>query len=620
MSKICGLVSTRPDFMLAKHIQRMYDASWHEQPARKELWSDKHVALGRISNGAVNPQPQPLFTRDHQQGIVYCGKIFNYGRLERQLKDRGIEFQLNGNDAEFLLQLLSTTGFRHLAQLNGIFSAAYWDSQEQRLSLITDRYGFRLVYYHHATREHALVFSSRLRGVVESGLLDARVHWPAWSSFLHFGHNLGDTTFFQGVFVVPPGSVLTYEDNQVRIQRYWDINDLQVDDNLTHREAVEGMVELFAQAIQRRNITVQGRKAVFLSGGLDSRRIAAELKKQGCEFTTYTTRGFSPLNEDGPLAAEVAAALQVDNAFVDLPNNGFLREYWPRSNALLDYETNLHQWILPLIDWLPENVKVNYDGIAGDIVADAVQRASCFYDEQAFWRHKSNDTESLARKVIGPELGFSIFSRRIRRNLAYDDVLAEVMVELRKYSRTENQLTCFYLLNRTRRGVALSPFGHVLQKAESFCPYLDNDLLEFTMKVPLALRIKHTLREETIKVAYPELSKVDRTMYRKRRQAVHGDDEINFFTQKREWLLSNLWLHVIRNNWLFDNGRTLPRAAKALMMFWSGRFHSYLFGSTFLVFFEWLETYRRILSVPTGIRVREASSRDDFAEKERNAR
>ena len=36
-----------------------------------------------------------------------------------------------------------------LGALNGIYSCALWEPRNRRLSLFTDRYGYRLVYYYH---------------------------------------------------------------------------------------------------------------------------------------------------------------------------------------------------------------------------------------------------------------------------------------------------------------------------------------------------------------------------------------------------------------------------------------------------------------------------------------
>jgi asparagine synthase (glutamine-hydrolysing) len=595
MTKICGLVSSNPDLRVPQVLDRMVEACRRPGTLRRDVWSQGPAALGHVSLGVFNPEPQPLFTSDRKQAIVYCGKIFDYGDLKRDLKRRGVRFRYRENDAEFLLHLLRETGTEHLAELNGLYSAACWDGPARRLWLMTDRYGFRMIYYHHDAAQQALVFSSRLRSVVDSGVLRPEANWAAWSAFLYFGHCLGDETFFRNVFVVPPGSVLRFERNEVSLERYWDPNSVQVDETMTRDRAVEGMAELFAQAVRRRNVPTNGRKAVFLSGGLDSRRIAAELARQGAEFSTYTTRGFRPSDEDRAPARQVARSIGVANTFINLPSEGFLTDYWPRSNSLTDYETNLHHAILPLIDALPDDIDVNYDGIAGDITTNVVQRVSCFSDPEVFRVARGLGPEDVARMAIGPERDFSVLDKRLRKGLRYEEVVAAVAFELHKYGRTENRLAWFYLLNRTRRAISLSPFRLVSLKAESFCPYLDNDFQNFIMQIPVDLRIRCRLREAAVRYAYPELTEIDQASHRRAARKPGSGDDINYHGQRRRWAHSNAWQHFVRNNWLFDNRHALPRVIQAVAMSWRPNFRSYLFSTTFLLFYEWMERYRRFL-------------------------
>lgn len=576
-------------------MRRVYQAAWHDTATRQELWEAPGVGLGHHSIGAVNPERQPLFSGDGKSAIVFCGKLFNYDRLRKSLEESGAVFHLQDNDAEFLLQLLLHTGNKHLPDLNGIYSAALWDVPSKRLTLVTDRYGFRPLYYHHSDEHQALVFSSRLRSVVDSGLLRQQVNWAAWSSFLYFGHNLGDQTAFKNVFLVPPGSVLRFADNQVHIEKYWDITSLQVDNTISEAEAVEGMAELFEQAIHRQNVPSSCRKAVFLSGGLDSRRIAAELVSQQAEIVTYTTRGFAAKNSDGPLAHEVANLLGTPHTFVDLPKRGFVRQYWERGNALNDYESNLHQWIVPLIDSLPESVKINYDGIAGDVCADVVNRACCLYDPQTYRDALDDTPQALARKIIGSPRDFPVLSTVIRKNLAYESVVENVTQELSKYSSTENQLACFVLLNRTRRGIGPSPFNLILMKAESFFPYLDNDVFDFTMRIPVCIRLNHTLRQQATNLAYPRLKGVGRTIYHRGTQRISTNNSINYYRQRRQWLRSSLWKHYVMNNWMFNNTEAFPRAVYSFLAVWQPHYRPCFLNPAILVFFEWLQEYRDIL-------------------------
>jgi len=592
MSDICGLVTTSGDLPVGDILRRVYGASWHEGYVGEELWQGRGAALGHAGIGSVNPGPQPVCSDDGRYALVYCGKIFDYAGLADELAREGIKLARPGYDPEFVLYWLTRRPTAEAARLNGVFSAAVWDSLAGRLRLVTDRMGYRPLYYWHDRGRGVLVFSSYLRGVMASGLAPVAVNWPACSTFLHFGHHLGDETSFRGVQLVPPGSVLTWDKQGVRIDRYWNPAEVAVDAGMTYAEAIEGANHHFARAIRRRNIDGPGPKMVFLSGGLDSRRIAAELRRQGGRFSTWTTRGFDPLTDNRTLARQVAEALGVENRFVNLPRDNFLREYWPRSNAETDYETVLHQWILPLVDTIPPG-GVNFDGIAGDILFNGVRRLSEFTDPERFAAAQAADAATLAKQIVPEAMDFSVLAPEIRRNLSAEAPYQAVKRQLEQLGGTPNRLTLFYLLNRTRRAVALGPMKLVKLKAECFLPYLDNDFLEFMLSIPPETKIARPLRRETVERAYPPLRDIGCTAYvpasrHRRRRA----DDIAYHSQRRRNLLRNIRLHFLQNNWMFDNLHSAPKLLKDLAMSYLLRGHvSYVFNVSFTVFYSWLGRY-----------------------------
>lgn len=588
MTKICGLVSNEPGPNLAEILERMYNASWQENHIRREMWHDSYAGLGHFNIGAVNTEPQPLFTADGNGAIVYCGKIFDYTHLKKDLIAKGAAFSLKDNDAEFMLHFLDQGGLEHLPRINGIFSLACWDRINRKLTLVNDRYGIRPLYYHHNTQNGIFAFSSDLRGVIASGQVERKINWRAATVFLHFGHHLGGDTFFEEVQVLPPASILTFEKNTVRIKQYWNMAEIPINESITYPQAVKNCSELLAQAIQRRIVPANGKTIVFLSGGLDSGRIAAELKRQGGDFRTYTTRGFSPDNKDGPRARAVADRLKLEHEFVNLPVDHFMSRYFPRVANLLDYETQLHQWILPLVESLPLDCKINFDGIAGDIPFNAVRRASTFTRKETFTTALACPTEELAKKLMESHHDFSVLARPIRNRLCGSAVVDAIVAELCKYQGSPNLLTCWYLMNRTRRAIVPSPLKLISLKAESFLPYYDNDLFNFVMSLPPLMRIENNLRMDMVQLRYPELHEI----YKNPPPAVVHPDDIHYGRQRRQFFWRNVRKHFLGHNWIFNNSKTVPRLLRDMGMMIVREDHvSYIFNLSFLIFFEWCGEY-----------------------------
>lgn len=592
MSKIYGLVFNRPRTNLADALNASCAALWHEGYEQEETWHDEMAGLGHLGLGAVSTECQPVFDPSKKDAAVFCGKIFDTSLHRNTLSKAGVHFQCQDNDAELLLNLLNVSGRTAFRGINGIFSIAVWNRLNRRLTLVNDRYGLRSLYYHHDAERGIFVFSSELKGVVDSGIIQPGIDWRSCANFLYLGHHLGDTTWFEDVHMMPPASLLTFENNQVKIERYWDINSLRIDEQIDYPTALEECKRLFSQAISRQNVPTNGTKSVFLSGGLDSRRIAAELKKQGGEFESYTV-GWDEESADPNVARQVADVLGVRHSLVKLPLQNLIMDYWPRCNALLDYEAKIHHWILPLIDALPREVKVNYDGLAGDIPFNGMARASEFYDPEQFAWACSTEPAALANRIAGEKQDFRFLAKPIRSQIAHENVVASIRAELDKYGGSRNQLNYYYIMNRTRRAVALFALRLLTLRVETFFPFLDNDLFDFVMSLPPELKMSHQLRRDMLGSSSPELLNIP-TAGELMTKGVDSDWQQHpaHCRQRRKYFLHNVRYQYLQMNWAFDNLQTAPRILKDVIGYYTKKRHiSFVFSEASITFYRLLERY-----------------------------
>jgi asparagine synthetase B (glutamine-hydrolysing) len=526
-----------------------------------------HAGLGQSGK-----QDQPVFFQESGNYGVFCGHF------------------LNCNFSDILFSL-TKKHINKIGETNGLFSAAFYNKENQTLKLITDRYGFRPVYYYFNKKENYFIFSSDINDLSENVFVKKQINWDAWANFFNLGYNLGNETGFKDILLVPPGSILTFKNGMIYFEKYWNISDIEVKKNMKYCEAVDGCADLFIQSIKRRNIDTKNNKAVFLSGGFDSRLIAAELKNQGAVFQTYTTRGFTPIDEERERARKISEALGVRNTFVNLPVNNFFKDFWKRANYLTGYETCLHQWILPLVDSIPENININYDGIGGDIITKGYISASGFTEKDF---EKEPELEQFSIKILNNKVNKNNFlNKKILKRMGEFSVVDSIKNELSNYKKTENMITCFYLMNRTRRSIALSPFKVIAYKGiESFCPYMDNDFFDFAMSIPVKLKLKNNLRKDIMKKICPALESVSTTNYKIKKRNQYYPNDINYYTQKREHLRHNIYEHYIKNNWIFSNTKTFPRVLKEISLsLKKNDWPTTVFTTSCLVFYEWLEKY-----------------------------
>ena len=182
---------------------------------------------------------------------------------------------------------------------DGWFAAAIWDPRSARLSLLTDRLGARPIY--RAVLGTRVFAAGELKALVAAGV-EPRLDHQAAAEMLAYEFPLGDHTLLEGVSVVSPASMLTIgPDGVEHLRRRWRYR-LEPAENGDDGQLVEELARLMADAVEAR---LDDTTALSLSGGLDSRSIAATLRALG--HAPMAVSFGAPGCEDLRLATEVAA-------------------------------------------------------------------------------------------------------------------------------------------------------------------------------------------------------------------------------------------------------------------------------------------------------------------------
>ncbi len=514
MSKICGIIGKNLDPDQGHSIlRRMTDLMKHTDGHRVDEWEGAHVALGHTSIGAVNPEPQPIFNEDHSKVIVFAGKIFAFEDLKRLLMEAGHRFRYPDNDAEFVLHLFEEHGTSKLKELNGIFSFCIWDKTKNELILANDRYGMRPMYYYFDEGQKLFLFGSEIKTITRQDFVNRQVDWDAWNVFLRFGSLIGEDTFYQNIHTLLQAGILRFDGDQIHLDTYWSFNDVKLRTVSDEKKDLENLIFLFKQSMKRRAVPNR-RVAVLLSGGLDSRGIAAELKRQNASLVAFTTRKFSKVDSDRKVAQEVARKLNIDHEFCDLPDD-FLHIQEPYKNYLLDFESDEHAWLLPLLDKVPVDIKINYDGIGNDTVCDPylyTEQNQPYVDLLESRQYDDFIGKFFITKLFSflpwddEKNHFEAFSEKLRPCFTRERFLEKLRQILKKYN--ESTYISFQIATRSRRAVALAPFQLMLNRLESFCPYLDNDYFDYALGIPVKAKYNLSLRGKMLNLAYPELDGV----------------------------------------------------------------------------------------------------------------
>jgi asparagine synthase (glutamine-hydrolysing) len=101
-----------------------------------------HARLSILDPGAVAHQPFPPAGADEGPRLVYNGEIYNFSALKEGLPETSWKTH---SDTEVLFELLRARGEACLPALNGMFAFAYWNGES--LLLARDRAGIKPLYY-----------------------------------------------------------------------------------------------------------------------------------------------------------------------------------------------------------------------------------------------------------------------------------------------------------------------------------------------------------------------------------------------------------------------------------------------------------------------------------------
>ena len=287
MCGIAGLLHRdgRPASAIA--LKRMTDAIAHRGPDGEGSFIDGPLALGHRRLAIIDLSAaghQPMASDDGRYAFTYNGEVYNFNELRIELEAKGYRFH-SRTDSEVVLKALVEWGTGALNKFNGMFAFALWDKRERTLLLARDRYGIKPLYY--AGSGNTFLFGSEVKALLASGELSAHLNKQGLQEYLTFQNFFTDQTLFDGVRLLPAGSFAMVTKDAVSIQRFWDYSFTEPEGMSDEAELVEELDRLFQQAVSRQLVSDVDVGA-YLSGGMDSGSVTAIAAKQLPYIKSFT--------------------------------------------------------------------------------------------------------------------------------------------------------------------------------------------------------------------------------------------------------------------------------------------------------------------------------------------
>lgn len=373
---------------------------------------------------------------------------------------------------------------------DGVFAGWRWDGRA--LDVEHDRYGLYPLFYYSRGAEFAVAPSivTLLREGAAPDLDPA-----ALAVFLQLGFFIDDETPFKHIRAVPPAVRFAW-DGKLYLRPHRDLGDRQ---DISRDEALRTYAELFRDAVRRR--MPNGPVVIPLSGGRDSRHILLELCEAGVrpEFCITAIR-YGRGNNDVEVAGMLARNVGLDHVVLERASR---LQAELQKNLATSFCADEHAWLMPLARHLNGRPIEIYDGIAGDVLS-----ASLFQKPAWLELYRGGRFVELAKTLVGKRREGIVALRGAGAQRLADEALERIAVELQRYEDATNPSTMFFFWNRTRREIALAPFGILAGVQTCFCPYLDHGLYDFLASLPPELTVDRTFHTDTIALAHPSAQNV----------------------------------------------------------------------------------------------------------------
>ncbi len=289
MCGITGIFNIDGKPVAINTLKKMTDVIAHRGPDGEGFWNSSFVGFGHRRLAIIDLSPlghQPMQNEDGSRVIVYNGEVYNFQNIRVELEAKGYRFH-SKTDTEVVLKAYEEWGPECVHRFNGMFAFAIWDACENRLFAARDRYGIKPFYYFF--KNGLFLFGSEIKSILQHPSVSVQVCLPALNEYFSFQNIFTDLTLFEGIRLLPAAHTLSLhlgDANSFRITRYWDY-DFREGEPASEEEYTKELLRLFEQAVNRQLIS-DVEIGSYLSGGIDSGSITCVAARQFANIKSFT--------------------------------------------------------------------------------------------------------------------------------------------------------------------------------------------------------------------------------------------------------------------------------------------------------------------------------------------
>ncbi|KQV52512.1 asparagine synthase (glutamine-hydrolyzing) [Massilia sp. Root335] len=505
-------------------LKQMTESLANRGPDADGIWHDAHAAIGHrrlsIIDLSGGRQPMEAGTMGMAQAVLtFCGEIYNYRELRKELQSAGHAFETE-SDTEVLLKAYLQWGEDMTSRLNGMYALGIWNRRTEELVLIRDRIGVKPLYYYPTPT--GILFGSEPKAILANPAARRRLSMNGLREIFDM-IKTPEQTVYDGMFEVRPGHIVRFSRKGLSKRAYWSLQAAPHTDD--YGTTVRTVRDILSDAVTRQMVA-DVPICTLLSGGLDSsaitgfaaqsqgsrkvRSFSVDFKNNMKNFEVDAVRG-AP---DAPFARALAEHVGAEHTEVLLDSSELL-DKTVRSNVLRALDMPSVYWgdMWPSLYLLFRSIK-NHSTVAlsGEAADEIFGGYKWFHNPAAIqadtfpWLTPGSSRYFGGLGLLDPDLRGQLDIEAYRKE-RYLEALKEVPV-LPGESAVDRRMREITYLNLTRFLQTLLDRNDRMSMAvglEVRVPFCDHRLVDYVFNVPWHMKNADGREKSLLRAAAKEV-------------------------------------------------------------------------------------------------------------------
>ncbi|MFT6970345.1 MAG: asparagine synthase (glutamine-hydrolyzing) [Roseivirga sp.] len=271
-------------------LQRMAKSITHRGPDATGYYQDNHVGLAhnRLSLLDLSSNGDQPF-KDEKYCLIYNGEIYNFQEIKKKLPFS--EYK-SSTDTEVLFNALRTWGIKKtLSEIKGMFAFAWYEKQTKKLFLGRDRLGIKPLFYGQDSNNDWW-FGSEVKAIHSVAYFEPDPIAMLYST-LGTLEKSREHTGWKNLHVLSPGHFAEISSQGCTKTKYYSVvdtvepNEYERLNRLSLAQVTEEFDYLLGNSIKSMLVS-DAQMGVFVSGGVDSSLIASYAIQSQSDLKLFT--------------------------------------------------------------------------------------------------------------------------------------------------------------------------------------------------------------------------------------------------------------------------------------------------------------------------------------------